>query len=430
MTSVELPVTLYGTHLGELVRSGDRALLRWSDDAAERWGVNATVLSRGLRVGFSNTAQTESFFGGLLPEGVHLDRLAAHAQTASNDLVGLLAIVGADLAGALRVGSERESTDPEILGTEQLIALLDSADGFLVGGGGSALPGFQRKLTLTREAGRWVKGNGTVPSTHILKPVPAENRSAVEAEAYTLKLARHLGLLSYEVDVEQIGERAVLIVERFDRVRTSTGAIERLHQEDAAQALGLPWGGNDKFERNNPASSLRAIAELLDTRTTVFDSDGAPDRLRLLRYAVFTVAVGNSDAHAKNFSLLHDESGDDRLAPLYDAAPLALDFAGSQGLALRINERTMLPDVTVEDLVAEAVSWGVAEAAARETVATTLDALIDATRRTPAHDSIERHVPGYIRGQAQNLAAGRAARIPSAVPLMSRPRIGSEPDRG
>ncbi len=72
-----------------------------------------------------------------------------------------------------------------------------------------------------------------------------------------------------------MGDRAVLVVERYDRVRTASGTIERLHQEDAAQALGLPWGGNDKFEQANGGANLRAIAGLLDAGRTVFDPEPA-----------------------------------------------------------------------------------------------------------------------------------------------------------
>ncbi|WP_428844477.1 HipA domain-containing protein [Microbacterium enclense] len=75
-----------------------------------------------------------------------------------------------------------------------------------------------------------------------------------------------------------------------------------------------PWGGNEKFQQNDPRASLGAIAGLLDRGGNVFSTRTA-DRLRLLRYATFNVAMGNTDAHAKNFSLLHDEAGAMFLAP-------------------------------------------------------------------------------------------------------------------
>ena len=421
----DLPVTLFGTHIGELTPVGGKALLRWSDDAEERWALNSPVLSRSLRVSDSSVEQTESFFGALLPEGRHIERLAANAKTTSNDLLGLLRYVGSDLAGALRVGDPRNPTAPETLTVDGVALLLASASGFLVGGGGSALPGFQRKLTLTRDGGNWVRGNGTLPSTHILKPVDAEFRASVESEHYVLQIARELQLASFESWIEQIGTLEVLVIERYDRRRTASGTIERLHQEDSGQALGLPWGGNDKFERQNPASSLRAVAGLLDLGRSVIDPARFTDRLRLLQYTVLNVAAGNTDAHAKNFSLLHDDRGGTRLAPFYDAAPLALDYALGTGLAMNVNGISQLPDVTVDDLTAEAESWGVPADRASETIAGILDRIIEATRKVPAHPSIERHVPGYIRGQAQNLAAGKPARIVSPVPLMAMPRLGT-----
>ena len=342
--------------------------------------------------------------------------------------MGLLAEVGADLAGALRVGHlEAQQRDPEKLDIDAVGALLDRASGFLIGGGGSALPGFQRKLTLTRRDGSWWRGNGVIPSTHILKPVAAEYAASVESENYALQVARHAGLLAFETWTETVAGRPVLVVERYDRVDDGD-TVRRIHQEDAAQALRLPWGGNDKFEQNNPSATLRGIAGLLDAGRTVFETPYA-DRLRLARYAAFTVAVGNTDAHAKNFSLLHDDRGRITLAPIYDAASLALAYDATDALALRINGVTRLPDVTADDLVAEATSWGVPGGEARRAIDETLAAVVEATREVPAHPAIESHVPGYIRGQAENLLAGRPARISSTIPLSLRERIGSPQDR-
>lgn len=424
---VELPVSLYGTRVGDLVEEDGRALLRWSADAERRWGLNNEVLSQSLLVGSATTEQTESFFGALLPEGNHLEALAREVQVGSRDLLGLLAAVGADLAGALRVGDEREATYPDPLDDQEIGLLLERASGFLVGGGGSALPGFQRKLTLTRQDGRWLRGNGALPSTHILKPVRPEDRPAVESEHYVLRLAGELGLAPYESWVETIADRPVLVIERYDRVRSGT-QILRIHQEDAGQALGLPWGGAEKFEVNDPRASLRAVADLLDRRRTVFDP-GRPDTQQLLAYTVLNVAAGNTDAHAKNFSLLHQDAGQVRLAPFYDAAPLALAYGATQALAMRINGVTQLPDVTRDDLVAEAQTWGLDAGLAGTIVEETLERLIAATRTVPAHPSIAKHIPGYIRGQAENLLAGLPARIESAIPLMARTHLGTPQPR-
>lgn len=424
MAELSLGVELYGTQIGELDRRGGKASFEWSAEAETRWKLQATPLSHSMPVGISSPERTESFFGALLPEGRWLDRLSATLQVASNDLVGLLDKVGADLAGALRVGAGRDAGPPKPIDSAELQALLAQASGFVLGGGGSAISGFQRKLTLTRLDERWLNGNGSIASTHIIKPVLAENRALAEGENYVLGIARTLGLLHFESWIEMIGAAPALIIERYDRQATNSG-VERIHQEDFAQALGLPWGGDDKFERNNAGASLAAIAAVLDRDRSIFDR-GESDREKLLKYVTLNVTAGNTDAHAKNFSLLRFDTGSARLAPFYDAAPLALGFEAPLGMAMSIAGEKLITQVTTDHLVDEARAWGVGAASAREVIGETLDRIIGATRELAAHESIADHVPGYIRGQAQNLAAGKPARLDTSGPPILMPRLGSE----
>src|SRR5665213_3037002 len=127
MADLELPVSLYGTHIGEHVHDRGRSLLRWYAEEEDRWVINTAALSQSLTVGLVSSDQTESFFGALLPEGVHLDRLAKEAKVASDNLIGILNHVGADLAGALRVGDTRVAEEPEALSAEAVNRLLVSA---------------------------------------------------------------------------------------------------------------------------------------------------------------------------------------------------------------------------------------------------------------------------------------------------------------
>ena len=57
----------------------------------------------------------------------------------------------------------------------------------------------------------------------------------------------------------------------------------------------------------------------------------------LLRRTTFNMAVGNADAHAKNFSLLHEpDSPAVSLAPLYDVlSTIALELTDSTGQPMR-----------------------------------------------------------------------------------------------
>jgi len=94
---------------------------------------------------------------------------------------------------------------------------------------------------------------------------------------------------------------------------------------------------------------------------------------------------------------------------------------------MRINAKWQLPEITGDDLVREGISWRLTPGDAARVVRDTLRAVVAATRAVPAHESIADHLPGYIRGQAQNLLDGKPARIPSPVPLRALPRIGTPP---
>lgn len=54
----------------------------------------------------------DNFFGGLLPEGIWLQRLANDVGESSDNVHGLLSHVGADLTGALTVGQATAAEDP------------------------------------------------------------------------------------------------------------------------------------------------------------------------------------------------------------------------------------------------------------------------------------------------------------------------------
>jgi serine/threonine-protein kinase HipA len=65
-----------------------------------------------------------------------------------------------------------------------------------------------------------------------------------------------LGFETSEAAVVEIGEIEALLVRRFDRALDRDGRVARLHQEDFAQALGLPAAL--KYERRGtPRAPLR-----------------------------------------------------------------------------------------------------------------------------------------------------------------------------
>ena len=87
-----------------------------------------------------------------------------------------------------------------------------------------------------------------------------------------------------------------------------------------------------------------------------------PELLEFVRRDVLDVALGNTDNHARNTSVLKDASGRIALAPLYDFAPMILD---DRGIA-RVCRWADNADFPQWNLVAEAlVDLGVDRAVAR-----------------------------------------------------------------
>lgn len=408
-----LIVRLSGRVIGELLPGGS---FRWNHSELEQVPLNAPLLSHSLPFG-GDPREPGPFFGGLLPEGLGLDRLATEARVATNDLYGLLAEVGADVGGSVTVGEPRPPVAPVVIEEARFERVLERALGYLrgsnVGGGGSSASGVQPKVALTRDDKneQWLIGRGSTPSTHILKPVPMWHAPALRAEAYMNRVAREIGLSSHDAWVEPAGNRAVLVVERYDRVRSGNGSIRRLHQEDAAQALALAWGGNDKYQSVNPAANLRAIALLLDRGRSLF-STAPSDRCRLLALVTLNVVAGNTDAHAKNFSFMlpniHNgaqQNWSASLADAYDIVPQSLFNAEQSPYAMSIGGMSQPNEVTVAHLVGEAVNWGLPESDAERIVAATLRKIEQAVGCLEL-SGVEDRLPRYLLERVTNLQRG------------------------
>ena len=132
----------------------------------------------------------------------------------------------------------------------------------------------------------------------------------------------------------------------------------------------------------------------------------------LLRRTTFNMAVGNADAHAKNFSVLHDAgSSAVRLAPLYDVlSTIALELTDSAGqpmradthLSQRVGGQADIRNVTAASLIDEAATWGVRQRTASEVVTETMDQVLAAIPATPG----DARVLAVIREQAERISRG------------------------
>ncbi|MRW84442.1 type II toxin-antitoxin system HipA family toxin [Pseudoduganella sp. FT26W] len=160
-------------------------------------------------------------------------------------------------------------------------------------------------------------------STHILKPQPTDVRlpHMVANEHFCMTLAQSLGLPAARVAILRT-PRPVLVVTRFDRaiLHREESKVERKHIIDACQASDLPV--SYKYEGNigsvGDAAHYRdgvSLPKLFELLRHV--NRKAIDKLSMLRWALFQLVIGNSDAHGKNFSFFVHRSGL-QAAPWYD----------------------------------------------------------------------------------------------------------------
>lgn len=103
-----------------------------------------------------------------------------------------------------------------------------------------------------------------------------------------------------------------MIVERFDRALASE-SWRRLHAEDLCQAFGLR--PHQKTE-DQGGPSLRDIAGML-RRHAKSPTEGEAAVRRFGQALILNWVIVGTDAHAKNYTLLHEPQGA-TLAPLYD----------------------------------------------------------------------------------------------------------------
>lgn len=255
----------------------------------------------------------------LLPEAEQLQMVGRQLGIGAADIVGLLAEIGRDTAGALSFGAPgaRVIGDWRPIETEvDLEQVLDELPRkpFLVGDEGvsMSLAGVQTKLAVGVDGeGRICIPTEGAPSTHILKPDSNALPGSVQNEAFCLTLARLCGLRTPNVVTGTAGGRSYFLIARYDRVPEEDG-WRRLHQEDFCQGLGLPPAA--KYERNRTGPRGPTAVDMLQfARRHMI----APDLLALLDMLVFNILVCNTDAHAKNYSVLL-ATGRCTMAPLYD----------------------------------------------------------------------------------------------------------------
>jgi serine/threonine-protein kinase HipA len=374
-----LEVQLHGKQVGWITRGSRRERIEFA--WADGYSLGAVTLTESFGTVRSKapSAAASSFFGGYALEGRQRELLTKRRGISNpTDLYAMLSEFGSSIAGAVTIGDpeapRRSRPRYEPLSDGQIITRLRRAasDGDLGSDdqSRSMLAGYQPKLLLARFGDQWYLPRGRAHSTHILKPRLEGRPDGLAREHYGHELATDLGLASYRTELVGNGARQYLVIERYDRA-VEGEEVQLIHQEDAAQALGLDWvDDHAKFQNPDaPRDSRRPnayrIAELLGS----LQGEGNPVA-DFLRRLTFTVLLGDNEAHAKNLAILH-LPGRSVLADVYDAVPnLFQEGRIDSNLALTIDGSFDHRRVSATHLIGEAESWNALRAGEAEQIVT------------------------------------------------------------
>lgn len=279
-----------------------------------------TPLSVSLPVRAEPYANSDcrAFFDNLLPEGSWRQSICRQLRIDENNDFQLLVAIGIECAGAVSLhpdpdwtparGSYRETTEAELrkwVLNPASRPSLETSPGLRL-----SLAGAQDKMLfhLDGTTPRLCEGGAT--STVILKPDIRDRLNAVEFSALNELLSAHLARKCGLNAVEAFWYAGAYAVRRYDRLLLD-GTWRRLHQEDFAQITRVPPAS--KYEEHG-GPGWRTCFQILDTKVAA----PATQRIELINRLFFNLCLGNNDAHAKNFALLHRPDGGPRLAPAYD----------------------------------------------------------------------------------------------------------------
>ncbi|KXU91302.1 phosphatidylinositol kinase [Paraburkholderia monticola] len=134
--------------------------------------------------------------------------------------------------------------------------------------------------------------------------------SVVKAEYIAMRLASLVGIQAAPVQLERVGGKDVLLIERFDRVRSEHGWQRRA----MVSALTM-------FELDEMMARYASYEEFATLIRHRFTNPGAT-LIQLFARLLFNVLCGNTDDHARNHAAYWD-GRELTLTPAYDICPQA-----------------------------------------------------------------------------------------------------------
>jgi len=363
--SRKLNVYLCGNKVGVLREDGLLQLaFQYDNDNVAPLSVHLPVRSEEY-----SHALAFPFFENLIPEGEIFEVLTKdHAS--GNKTFSILDRFGGDCAGAVALyetapdnGANetlREISSADVakiidnLPVDPLLTSLENPPRL-------SLAGAQSKFAVHKSGYQYYRSDDQHPTTHIIKITNKRFPNLLKNELFCMKLAEIMQLNVPKVELKETEGRPYLEIERYDRRRklvngevsglsnfiSAQGSrIERIHQEDFCQALGVV---SDKKYQTGGGPSLRHCYRVIDE----FSEAKLTDIKRFVEWIVFNYLIGNTDAHAKNLSLLHND-GTIMLAPFYDLLSTEVypEKLVDHQMAMLINGKGKYDSVRPKDFIA------------------------------------------------------------------------------
>ncbi len=335
-----LAVFLGDERVGEIATAGDSVEFRLLESYRKSYPrpVIGQVFEDDLERVHRSRMRLPPFFANLLPEGALRALVANQIGVRAEREPQLLVHLGEDLPGAVRVLPEDGTLDPSE--ERELDVEDDRADVLKF-----SLAGVQLKFSAVRDAQRGLTipahGRGGDWIVKLPDPRPAYAR-VPQNEWSMMTLARQVGLDVADVELVPVGEIAglpelsdplpdapALAVRRFDR--GPAGA--RTHMEDFAQVLDVRPTHHTKYHSANFETLGRILGKVSPASAEEF-----------VRRLVFNVAIGNGDAHVKNWSLLYPDRMRAALSPAYDLVS-TIQYLPADDLGLNLAKSKRFEDV-------------------------------------------------------------------------------------
>ena len=232
---------------------------------------------------------------------------------------------------------------------------------------GFTVPGVQKKLSLHLHSGRGQQPRLTLvdyPTGYILKPQVEAFKALPESEHLVMQMAARVGIKTVPHALIKAESGYAFITKRVDRIKDKSG-MKKLAMEDFCQL-------DERLTQDKYKGSYERCAKLIKKYSSIPALDMAELFLRL----VFSFAVGNSDMHLKNFSLIETapESGVYVLSPAYDLLPVNLVMPeDKEQFALPMNGKKA--NLRRKDFLIFADTAGIPEKAANDLLGSVVAAL-------------------------------------------------------